>query len=156
METYFRRDWTDLLSVFNAHGVDYMLVGGHAMTYLGQPRATKDLDLFVAPTPNNLTHALDALREFGAPTWGITIEELCAGSVVQIGVPPGRIDIMAKIDGVTWEEARSGRQPVTFDGVPTWVIGEEAFIHNKLSTGRASDREDAELLQQARDRSRGR
>jgi hypothetical protein len=153
METNFRRDWTDLLSTFNAHGVDYMLVGGHAMTYLGEPRATKDLDLFVAPEPDNLARAIEALTEFGAPLWGITIEELASGSVLQIGLPPGRIDIMARIDGVSFAEARVDRLAVTFDGIPTWVIGEDAFIRNKLATGRASDREDAELLQRARDRS---
>jgi hypothetical protein len=156
MENYFRRDWTELLSVFNAHGIDYMLVGGQAMAYLVEPRTTKDLDLFVAPTADNLTRVLEALREFGAPTWGITVEELSAGFILQIGVAPGRIDIMGKIDGVTWEEARLGRHPVTFDGVPTWVIGEEAFIRNKLSSGRPQDREDVKMLQRARDQSHGR
>ena len=42
-------------------------VGGHAVAYYGHPRATKDLDVLVRPTPENAERVYRALASFGAP-----------------------------------------------------------------------------------------
>lgn len=88
-------DFKDLLCEFNAQGVEYLVVGAHALAAHGHVRATKDLDLWIRPTPDNARRAMRALAAFGAPLHGTTAEELGAPDfVLQIGVPPLRIDIL--------------------------------------------------------------
>src|SRR5215475_9924492 len=95
------RDFRDLLAEFNAHGVEYLVVGAHALAAHGHVRATKDLDVWVRPASDNAERVLSALRAFGAPLHDLTQADLAApGLVFQIGVAPLRIDIMTSIDGV--------------------------------------------------------
>jgi hypothetical protein len=47
-------DFKEILAVFAAQNVEYLLVGGWAVGFHGQPRLTKDLDLWIRPTPDNL------------------------------------------------------------------------------------------------------
>jgi hypothetical protein len=46
-------DFKELLSIFNAHSVKYLIVGGYAVSFHAQPRATKDLDLVIKPHTDN-------------------------------------------------------------------------------------------------------
>jgi hypothetical protein len=61
------QDFKDLLSAFHGHGVKYLIVGGYAVSFHGQPRATKDLDLFIKADPTNAKATCAALVAFGAP-----------------------------------------------------------------------------------------
>lgn len=44
-------DFKELLELLNAHGVDYLIVGGYALAFLGAPRFTGDLDIFIKTSP---------------------------------------------------------------------------------------------------------
>ena len=93
-------DFRDLLAAFNAHGVEYLVVGAHALAANGHVRATKDLDVWVRPHPDNAARTLDALRSFGAPLHDLTADDLARpGLIFQIGVAPLRIDVITAIDG---------------------------------------------------------
>src|SRR5262252_8094539 len=95
------RDFSELLLTFNAHHVEYLVVGAHALAAYGHVRATKDLDVWIRPDPANAGKVLAALSAFGAPRGDLTEDDLCkAGTVFQIGVPPLRIDVITSIDGV--------------------------------------------------------
>src|SRR5438046_6252895 len=99
-----------MLSALCAAGAEYIVVGGHAIGVHLEPRATKDLDIFVRPSQANAKRVRQALREFGAPLFGIRVEDLAKpGLVLQIGVPPRRIDILTAISGVGFEEAWRSR-----------------------------------------------
>ena len=101
-------DFRDLLELFNAHQVEYMIVGGYALAFHGAPRYTGDLDIFVKPTPENARRILTVLDEFGFGSLGLTVEDFDSpDNVVQLGVPPVRVDIMTSLTGVSWEEAFS-------------------------------------------------
>jgi len=142
------RDFSDLLSEFNARGVEYLVVGAHALAAHGQVRATKDLDVWVRPDSSNAGAVLAALRAFGAPLLDLTEVDLREpGTVFQVGVSPVRIDIVTAIDGVEFNEAWSSRVKTRFAGLDAWVISREHLIRNKRVVGRKQDLADVEWLE---------
>jgi hypothetical protein len=148
------RDFRDLLAEFNAHGVEYLVVGAHALAAHGHVRATKDLDVWIRPDPPNAQRTLRALRAFGAPLHDLTEADLSQpGLIFQIGVPPVRIDVLTAIDGVDFAEAWPARLLTRFADQPVGVLSREHLIVNKRAAGRMQDLADVEWLE-ARDRKR--
>ncbi|MGH9598697.1 MAG: nucleotidyltransferase [Terracidiphilus sp.] len=146
------KDQRELLSAFNAHGVKYLVVGGHAVSILAEPRGTKDLDVFIKPDEDNSKAVFAALAEYGAPLEGISPADFNdrPAAVFQIGVPPGRIDILQGISGVAFDEAWANRSEELIDGVtPAHLISREHLIRNKLASGRHQDLADVEKLREA-------
>ncbi len=142
------RDFKDLLSAFNAQKVEYLVVGAHALASYGHVRATKDLDIWIRPTPENAKNVVGALRSFGAALQDLTEDDLAKpGTVFQIGVPPVRIDVLTTIDGIDFAEAWPLRVQTKFAGEPGAVISREHFIKNKRASGRAQDLADIERLE---------
>lgn len=142
------RDFRDLLAEFNAQGVEYLVVGAHALAAHGHVRATNDLDLWVRPELENARRALRALQKFGAPLQDLTETDLTtAGVVFQIGVPPLRIDVLTAIDGVGFAEAWVARVLTRFVDQPVAVLSKEHLIKNKRACGRAQDLADIERLE---------
>lgn len=141
-------DFRDLLSTFNAHRVEYLVVGAHALAAHGYVRATGDLDVWVRPDPANARRVIDALRAFGAPLQDLTAEDLTrAGTVFQIGVAPVRIDVLTSIDGVTFDEAWTDRLSAKFVDMPVPVLSARNLIKNKRTVGRMQDLADVEWLE---------
>ena len=140
-------DFRDLLELFNAHNVSYMIVGGYALAFHGAPRFTGDIDIFVKPDPENAQQVLAALGEFGFGSVGLTSEDFEKPEmVIQLGVSPVRVDITTKLTGVSWDAAESGRVAGTYGDLTVTYIGREAFIANKRATGRKKDLADLEAL----------
>lgn len=145
-------DFRDLLRIFQECEVDYILVGAYALALHGLPRATGDLDVLVRPSAENATRVMSALRSFGAPIDGLGIEEKDFSTpdmVVQIGVPPRRIDLLTGISGVRFEEAWSTRIQSVIDDVSVSYLSRDAMLQNKRATGRAKDLADIERLEDA-------
>ena len=141
------RDFVEMLSALNAAGVEYLVVGAHALAAHGVPRATGDLNLWIRATPDNARRVLGALREFGAPLFDLSVDDLVQPETVfQIGAVPVRIDLLTSISGVAFEEAWAGRIPGTIEGVAFGVIGREDLLRNQRATGRPKDLLDAEAL----------
>ena len=140
-------DFVDLLRAFADAEVRFLVVGAYALAHHGRPRATGDLDVWVDATPENAPRVIQALSAFGAPLQDVAQDDFTrAGVVFQIGVPPGRIDILTELTGLRFEEAWAEREPGVFGGVPVQFIGRTAFISNKRATGRAKDLGDIEGL----------
>lgn len=142
-------DLKELLSVFNAHKVEYLVVGGYAVGVHAEPRATKYLDLLIRADEQNSEAVFRALAEYGAPLAGLTPANFRdePDSVFQIGLPPFRIDILQRIEGVEFEEAWSGRIEGLGEGaVPAHVISKAHLIRNKLEVGRPQDIADVAAL----------
>jgi len=141
-------DFEELLAAFNAHRVRAIVVGGHALAFHGHPRFTKDLDIFVEPTPGNADRVLESLGAFGFGSVGLTREDFSrAGQIVQLGVAPSRIDIMTAIDGVSFEEAWAGRAAGHFGHQPVFYLGRAEFLRNKKAAGRVQDLADIEAIE---------
>lgn len=138
----------ELLLTFNAHKVEYLIVGAHALAVYGHVRATKDLDVWVRPDRENASKVLKALSAFGAPLGDLTLEDLIrAGTIFQIGVPPLRIDIITSIDGVDFTDAWPERLETTFGGASALIISRHHLITNKRAAARLQDLADVERLE---------
>lgn len=142
-----QQDFKELLELFNGHSVEYIIVGAYALAYHGSPRFTGDIDIFVRPAHDNAAKVISALVHFGFGSLNLTIDDFQKpDSVVQLGVPPVRIDIITSLTGVTWEEADNGKQSGRYGKVPVFFLGREQYIINKRATGRKKDLADLEAL----------
>lgn len=143
-------DLIDLLHEFNVDRVEYLIVGAHALAVYGHIRATKDLDVWVRPEPENANRILSALTRFGAPLQGLSPADLTVrGTVFQIGVPPLRIDLITSIDGVEFSEAWPDRVETALGKELVTVISRHHLINNKRAAGRLQDLADIEQLEHA-------
>ncbi|MFH0796016.1 MAG: hypothetical protein V2A65_03050 [Candidatus Omnitrophota bacterium] len=142
-------DFRDLLALFNKHQVEYIIVGGYALAFHGAPRYTGDIaiDIFIRPDPLNASRIMAALDEFGFASVGLTPADFeKQNTVVQLGVPPVRIDIITALTGVSWEEAFAKRATGQYGDLSVYYVGLEQFISNKKATGRKKDLADVEAL----------
>lgn len=141
-------DFRDLLSAFNAHSVEYLVIGAYALAAYGRVRATGDIDIWVNSTPENANRVIKALIAFGAPLQDLSENDLTRpGTVFQIGVAPIRIDVLTSIDGVEFAEAWPTRFQTRFADQPVGVLSETHLIRNKRAVGRAQDLADVEWLE---------
>jgi hypothetical protein len=143
-------DFVDFLIGLRAAGVEFLIVGAHALAAHGVVRSTGDLDVLVRPTDENSIRVFAALRSFGAPlaAHGITAADFArAGTVYQLGLPPRRIDILTLISGVTFEQALADSMSVAVGGVEFRVPNRAALLVNKRASGRPKDLEDARRLE---------
>jgi len=140
-------DFKDLFSIFNEESVEYLVVGAHAVILYAEPRHTKDLDVWVKPSPENAKRVCRALSRFGAPLENVAPGDFTDPELVyQIGVAPNRIDVMMGIAGVDFETAWVNKVDSTYDGVPIHVIGKADLIRSKKACGRPQDLLDVERL----------
>ena len=140
-------DYRDLLVLLNAHSVEFIIVGGYALAFHGAPRFTGDLDILIRANPENADRVMRALEEFGFGSTGLTAKDfLSPDKVVQLGVPPVRVDILTSLTGVAWEEAFSGRVASKYGDVPVYFMGRKQFVVNKRALGRKRDLADLEAL----------
>ena len=142
-------DFTDLLRAFVAADVRFLIVGAYALGVHGRPRATGDLDVWVEASPENAARVMRALATFGAPMSELSEADFASeGVTYQIGVPPGRIDLLTELTGLSFAEAWPDRLTKLFGDVEVGVIGRAAFIRNKRAAGRTKDLADIEGLEQ--------
>lgn len=142
-----QKDFNEFLALLNAHEVDFMIVGGYALAYHGVPRYTGDIDVFVKPDRKNAQRIIKVLEEFGFSSLELSIDDfLNEDNVVQLGLPPVRIDIITSISGVSWEQADATKEPGLYGNVPVNYIGKKQYVANKKAIGRAKDIADIEAL----------
>jgi hypothetical protein len=140
-------DFRKLLELLNEHEVEYVVVGGYAVAYHGAPRYTGDLDVYVRPTNQNATRIMSALQDFGFGELDLEEDDFTTtDSVVQLGVPPVRIDLITSIDGVSWETVWQNRVPGVYGDISAPFIGKHDLVVNKRASGRKTDLADVEAL----------
>jgi len=140
-------DFKELLELFNSHKVEYLITSAYALAFHGAPRYTGDIDLYIKPDSSNASRIVKALDQFGFGNLGLKSEDFTTpGQIIQLGIPPARIDIITSISGVSWEEAETGKIAGSCGGIPVYFIGREQFIANKQATGRKKDLADLESL----------
>jgi hypothetical protein len=137
-------------SSWSAFLISATAVGGYAFGVHAEPRATKELALFIRPDEENSQALFRALTQYGAPLDGLSPADFIDGSVFQIGQPPARVDILQHIDGITFDQAWENRIEGLVDGeVRTVVISKDDLIQNQLASGREQDILDVKKLRAA-------
>lgn len=146
-------DFRDLLASFNSHDVEYMIVGGYALAFHGAPRFTGDLEILVKADAENADRILKALDEFGFGSLDLNTEDFSSpNQVIQLGVPPVRVDILTSISGVSWEQAADSKVTGQYGDTPVYFISLKEFTANKRAVGRTKDLADIEALDQKEDK----
>ena len=146
-------DYEEFIAALNAHRVRYLVIGAHAVAFHARPRATKDLDILLEPTPINARKALAALRDFfGGADLGYTVEDLITPDwIIQLGVAPVRIDLQTEISGCnSFKEVWKNRVEARFGSIPTHYLGIDDLIRSKEAAGRLQDRADVRVLVRAK------
>ena len=140
-------DFKEFAVLLNSNKVEYLIVGGYALAAYGHPRYTGDLDFWVGTNTVNAGRLMAALRQFGFGDLGLRSEDfMSVNQVIQLGYPPGRIDLLTSIDGVDFEACFGRRVVMPIDGVDLCFIALEDFKINKMAVGRHQDLADLETL----------
>jgi predicted nucleotidyltransferase len=143
-------DFRDLLLALHDAGAAYVVLGGHAVAFHGHPRATKDLDVLVRADGENAKLVYRGLAAFGAPLAAFEVgaaDFATYDGVLQMGVPPLRIDILNRADGISFDEAIADGKSFELEGRSIPVIGLSALLKNKRAAGREQDIADVKALE---------
>ncbi len=144
-------DFRELLEELGRARVEFLIVGGYAVAFHGRPRATKDLDLLLRGTPENLERTRTALDAFGAgPNILEAIRTMQDNEIVYMGTPPMRVDFLRTIEGVSTEAAFANGVHTVLDGIAVAIIQLDDLIANKRAVGRPRDIDDAKFLERVR------
>lgn len=144
------RDYRDLFAEFNDREVDFLIVGAFALAVHGHLRATKDLDVWVRPTPDNAARVLESVRAFGGSMDGLTADDFTVpGTIVQLGVAPTRIDILTRVAGLDFETAWRGRIEAAYGDQRVFVVSRADLIASKRAAARPQDLVDLMALDDA-------
>lgn len=140
-------DFKEFLRLLNASGVRYLLIGGYAVGYHGYPRATGDIDIWIAVDQATAEKMVRVLRQFGFddPELDVALF-LTQPRIIRLGLPPTRIEICTAIDGVAFEECFADRVQAVLDGETVSIISLAHLRQNKLASGRLKDLADLEQL----------
>lgn len=143
----FNPDFKEFVQLLIKNQVEYLIVGGYAVSIHGYPRYTGDLDIWINPTKNNAEKVLACINEFGFSSYELTDKDFTKEyGIVQFGYPPVRIDIINSVDGVNFEECFQKKSIIEIDGLPVNFISLEDLITNKKTTARPRDIDDVENL----------
>jgi len=144
----FNQDFREFIESLNDNGVRYLVVGGYAVALHGYPRYTKDIDIWVEMTAENAANIIKALDQFGFGSLGVDEAEFTVpDQMLQLGYPPGRIDLLTTLPGVEFSECYAARTIVEIDGASVNFIDIENLRKNKKATGRHQDLADLENLE---------
>jgi hypothetical protein len=143
---HLAKDLKEFIALLNANEAEYVIVGAHALAWHGTPRFTGDIDFLVRPSPENARRVESAMHQFGFPA--LTASDFVAeDSIVQLGYPPNRIDILTSISGCSFDEVWAGKVRGQMDGLLVNFIGRTEFKTNKLASGRPKDMADLDSLE---------
>jgi len=143
------QDFKELLQLFNANDVRYLVVGGYAVSFHGYPRYTKDIDIWIDMRNDNAARLVKALDDFGFGSLGLKPEDfLIPDRIVQLGYPPNRVDLLTTVPGVEFAECYAARVQVKIDDeLSANFIDLDNLKKNKKASGRTQDLADLENLQ---------
>jgi len=143
------KDLREFTALLNSQGVEFIVVGGYCVAFHGVPRFTGDIDFFIRVSPGNAERLERVIQEFGFASTCLTRHDfLRPGQIIQLGLPPNRIDLLTAIDGVSFQDAWASRVGANLEGTPVFMLSKDLLITNKQAANRPQDRADLERLKQ--------
>jgi hypothetical protein len=140
-------DFKEFFQLLNENKVRYLIIGGFAVAFHGYPRFTKDIDIWLGLNPENAKNVVKTLNDFGFESLGLVVNDfLEPDTIIQLGYPPNRIDLIMTASGIEFDECYQSRIVEEIDGVNLFFIDLENLKKNKQATGRAQDLADIENL----------
>jgi len=144
----FPQDFKEFLKLLNSKEIEYLVIGGYAVGFHGYPRATGDMDVWIAIHENNASKIVEALKQFGFDLPDLKKEIfLTEKKVIRMGIPPMRLEILTSIDGVHFEDCYKNRIVADFGDFKVNFISRDDLLQNKRSSGRPQDLVDVGKLQ---------
>ncbi len=141
------KDFKEFIELLNSHNVKYLVVGGYALAFHGYPRYTKDIDIWVWVERENAENIVEALCEFGFGSLELNVDDfLIPGYVIQLGNPPGRIDILTSVTALDFNDCYTSKVQINIQGTKINFIDLENMKKNKRAVGRHQDLADLENL----------
>ncbi|MCB9964078.1 MAG: hypothetical protein H6855_02875 [Rhodospirillales bacterium] len=151
MKPIINKDIKELILTLNKHNTEYLIIGGFAYGMHVEMRATKDFDVWISTSEENAKKVFQALAEFGAPVSGLSEKDFQdEETLFMFGIPPNRIDIIPKIDGLTFEEAWKNRISQKAGDLEINLISLDDLIKNKQASGRDQDLVDVKALKRVK------
>ena len=149
------KDFKEFIRLLNEKKVKYLIVGGFAFSFYAIPRYTKNLDVFIERSKENIKKLMNVLKEFGFGNIGLKEEDfLNENNIIQLGYEPVRIDILVSIEGISFSEAWEHKNIDHYGDEECFYISIDDLIKNKESTGRLMDKADAEVLRKIKNKKR--
>jgi hypothetical protein len=143
-----QKDFKEFIELLNKNSVRYLIVGGYAFSFHAEPRFTKDIDFFVDGSEENAERLLNALAGFGFKNIGLEKDDFIKSeNIVQLGVPPVRIDLMTSVTGLDFVAAWENRVTGSYGDTPAFYVSKADLIQNKMAVGRKQDLSDIDRLQ---------
>ena len=144
----FPRDFKEFLKLLNSKKIEYLIIGGYAVGFHGYPRATGDMDVWIAANEKSAMKMVGALKQFGFDLPDLNKEIfLTEKKVIRMGIPPMRLEILTFIDGVRFEDCYKNRVIADFEDVTVTFISKKDLLQNKIASGRPQDLVDYNKLQ---------
>lgn len=140
-------DFIDFVNLCNKYEVEYLVIGGYAVSIHGYPRSTKDLDICIKVSEENALKMVKVINDFGFASLKLTKEDfLKRDFITQLGHDPVRIDILNDLDGVSFEEAWMNKKIIDFEDSKINFIGYSELLKVKEKAGRPQDIADISKL----------
>lgn len=150
------KDFSEFIALLNEKGVKYLVIGGYAVAYHGYPRYTKDLDIWVWIDPGNALKLTQVLQAFGMGGLNFRADDfLNANNVIQLGLPPNRIDILTDLEALNFEACYASREIVQAGEISVNFLDFESLIVAKTAAGRPQDRVDVKKLRERKSKKNG-
>lgn len=141
-------DFKEFFQLLNKNKARYLIIGGVAFAFHGYPRFTKDIDIWLWLNPENAKNVVRTLEDFGFESLGLTAKDfLESDTIVQLGYPPNRIDLIMSASGIDFNECYQSKIVEEIDGVDLPFIDLHNLKVNKRATGRLQDLADIENLE---------
>ena len=142
------KDFKEFIELLNKNSVRYLIVGGYAFAFHAEPRFTKDIDFFVEGSEANAERLLNALAGFGFKNIGLEKDDFIKSeNIIQLGVPPVRIDLLTSVTGLDFAAAWENRVTGSYGDIPAFFVSKADLIRNKMAVGRKQDLSDIDRLQ---------
>ena len=132
IDKYFTKDdFKDFISLLNKHKVDYCITGAYAVSFHSEPRATRDIDIYIAHTKDNSKRVAAAIKEFVGTNVKEDYFNTDQNVILRIGIEPNQIELCNGLTGLKDNEIMRRRVKGKYDDIAAYFIGLDDLIKNK-------------------------